>query len=119
MKQFERFRSVIAKLLAPSPRELYMTSFVPLQPDESDGNRRERVKELNSDEAAVYKWLREGYSVKWTAETVLRSAQETRAIARRMYRKLGVKGRRELIRAYGLLDKLGREPVEPADSWDV
>lgn len=93
-------------------------SFVPLRPDESDDKLRERVTTLKPDEAAVYKWLREGYSVKWTAETVLRNVQTTKATARRMYRKLGVRGRRELIRAYGVLDKLRRESVNPPDIWD-
>lgn len=95
-----------------------ISPFVPLQPDEGDDDLRTRVNTLCPDEAETYKWLREGYSIQWTAETMLRNVKTTRLTARRMYNKLGVRGRRELIRAYGVLDKLVREPVEPPNIFD-
>lgn len=86
-----------------------------MPPNVSDDLLRERVKTLTPDEAAVYKWLREGYSVKWTAETVFKTNAESKVLARRVYYKLGVLNQQGLVRAYGVLDKYKREIIKPPD----
>ena len=89
--------------------------FMPLPANPTNRSLRERVCSLSTDELEVYKWLREGYSLEWTAETVLRSIAECKRIARAVCRKLGVRNQREVVRAYGLLDKYCREPIVPRD----
>ena len=92
-----------------------LSPFEPLPPHVVDELLRERVQKLTPDEAAVYKWLREGYSVKWTAETVFKTYAEGKALTQQVYRKLGVKNQQGLVRAYGVLDKYSREIVRPPD----
>lgn len=92
--------------------------FEPLPPNAKDEQLREHVNTLTPDEAAVYKWLREGYSIKWTSETVFKTNAEGKALARRVYHKLGVSNQRGLVRAYGVLDKFRRETVKPPDIFN-
>ena len=82
-----------------------LPNFVPVTEATSDDEKRERVRALTPEEFEVYKWLREGYTLKWTAETLYKDLDEIRTHAKCVYHKLGVKNQRSLINPYGVLDK--------------
>ena len=86
----------------------------PVNANTTDEEKRERVAILTPDEFKVYKWLRENYTLKWTAETLTITLSETRDHATSMYQKLGVKDQRGLIRLYGFLDMERSEVVVPS-----
>jgi DNA-binding CsgD family transcriptional regulator len=59
---------------------------------------------LGDEEREIYKWLRELYSLRWIAETLMLDVRETKEKAIRIYRKLGVNNQKSLCRAYRALD---------------
>lgn len=81
-------------------------------PHISDMNTAEekdkRISSLSGDEQKGFKWLFEGYSEAWTAETMGLEKHEAKALFKRIFQKLGVKNTREIIRYYA------RKAVSPA-----
>jgi len=93
--------------------------FKPLSGDENNDELRRRVSVLTPDEVQVYKWLRESYSLRWIAETLMKKQSEVRTLTKQVCRKLGVGNTRGVIRFYAILDKDGPEPVVPDDPNDL
>jgi DNA-binding CsgD family transcriptional regulator len=79
--------------------------FVPVTPDYEIEALRQRVNELTGDEAQVYKWIREFYSERWIAETLLLGRRQARELIRRVCIKLGVRNVKELHRIYNRLER--------------
>ena len=92
-----------------------MPGFEPLSGCENSDELRKRVSTLTPDEVQVYKWLRESYSLRWIAETLMRTRSEVRTLTNQVCRKLGVSSTRGVIRYYAILDKEGPELVVPDD----
>jgi DNA-binding CsgD family transcriptional regulator len=90
-------------------------SFRPVSPFDSDDALLNRTKLLIGDEFEIYKWLREFYSERWIAETLLLGRCEARAKIRQVYRKLGVRNKKSLIQAYNRLKRPQKGPVETAE----
>lgn len=93
--------------------------FTPVTPHDSDETLRGRVDQLTGDEVEIYKWLREFYSERWIAETLMLKWREAKGKIRCVYLKLGVKNKRALMRMYGQLERPRRVPVdtEAIDSY--
>ena len=68
----------------------------PVSLKSSNEELRERVDSLTEDEAHVYKWLREYYSERWIAETLLISRARQRELTKSLCRKLGVSEAEEM-----------------------
>jgi DNA-binding CsgD family transcriptional regulator len=78
---------------------------LPVTPGISARELKENVGTLSKDELEIYGWLKEGYSVGWTAETLMLGRAELKMAVGRIFRKLGVTNRSGLIRYYGALDR--------------
>ena len=83
----------------------------PVSLKSSNAELRERVDSLTEDEAQVYKWLRECYSERWIAETLLISRARQKELTKSLCRKLGVPNIRVMRRIYDCLDIPKRGPV--------
>ena len=89
--------------------------FVPVSPDDSDDALRGRVEQLTGDEVEIYKWLREFYSERWIAETLLLDMRDAKVKIGCVYHKLGVKNKRDFLRAYGHLERPRKGPVDTGE----
>lgn len=78
----------------------------------SEEEKRDRVNSLAPAELEMYKWLREGYTLEWVAETLFISKKRARRYEKNVYRKLGVIDQYGLFRLYGFLDKERPEVVK-------
>ena len=76
----------------------------PVSLKSSNEELRERVDSLTEDEAHVYKWLREYYSERWIAETLLINRAQFKELAKSLCRKLGVSNIKAMLRIYNRLD---------------
>ena len=92
---------------------------VPVSPHDSDEELQTRIRQLSGDEYEIYKWLREFYSERWIAETLLLELHEVKKKIRQVYFKLGVKNKRGFMRSYGRLPRPQKGPVdtEAIDSY--
>ena len=57
---------------------------------------------MTGREQTAYKWLYEGYSEAWTAETLGLKRKDARNLYKSIYHKLGVENQREIIQYYAL-----------------
>ncbi|MDR1927466.1 MAG: hypothetical protein LBQ33_02360 [Oscillospiraceae bacterium] len=77
--------------------------YEPISFSTDKGILHKRVARLSGDEAQVYKWLREQYSERWIAETLLLDKRRTREVIWRVCRKLGVPNVKAMLRIYNRL----------------
>ena len=59
-----------------------------------------RIAELSEQEQTAYKWLYEGYSETWTAETLGLTRSDARKVFKSIYQKLGVDNQSGIIEYY-------------------
>lgn len=79
---------------------------------------QKRVNALSEDEAYVYEYLKRCYTRRWIAETLFISRAQLGNIEKRLYRKLGVSGKKTMLRIYSQLpNRQFHEPVN-ADELD-
>lgn len=79
---------------------------------------QKRVNALSEDEAYVYEYLKRCYTRRWIAETLFISRAQLGNIEKRLYRKLGVSGKKTMLRIYSQLpNRPFHEPVN-ADELD-
>lgn len=62
--------------------------------------RTRRLATVSESEQKAFKWLFEGYSEAWTTETLGLEKQDAKDLFIGIYRKLGVKSAREIVRYY-------------------
>ena len=93
--------------------------FEPVSPGDSDDALRVRINGLVGDEFEIYKWLREYYSERWIAETLLLGRRAAKQTLRRVYRKLGVKNKKALLEAYGRFQRprTGQVDTDEIDTY--
>lgn len=93
--------------------------FRPVAPGDSDDVLRRRVGQLKGDDYEIYKWMREFYSERWIAETLLLPPRAVREKIRAVYFSLGVRGKKAFLRTYGRLERPQKGPVdtEEIDSY--
>jgi DNA-binding NarL/FixJ family response regulator len=63
---------------------------------------------LSPEDTRIFRWLREGFSPAWIAETTLQREREVTKRAKEVFRSLEVRNQKELIRYYGALER-GKE----------
>ena len=86
-----------------------------VSPSCSRAELQARVESLSDDETQVYQWLRQYYTERWIAETLLVSRLQLKSLIKNLCRKLGVSGVRSLLRVYGWLPVAGHpETVDTA-----
>jgi hypothetical protein len=61
----------------------------------------------------VFVWLREAFTIKWIAETLMRDKREIKTLAAQVYKTLDVRAREELVAYYGLLSS--QPPTTPPE----
>jgi len=59
-----------------------------------------RIDTLSDEEREAYRWLFEGYSERWTTETLSLDKPAARLLFKSVYRKLGVVSSREIVHYY-------------------
>jgi DNA-binding CsgD family transcriptional regulator len=81
-------------------RNLFRTGLPHIKKSNNTGEKNNRIATLSAEEMDAYKWLFEGYSEEWTAETLGLERRTARTLFKSIYRKLGVRNMREIIRYY-------------------
>lgn len=81
-------------------RTAYKASYVPARVTDDAGTLQCRVEQLTDDERQVYKWLRECFSKRWIAETLLITKPQLQKLIDSMCYRLGVHSVREMLRVY-------------------
>lgn len=62
--------------------------------------KHRRVAQLLGDEMRAFEWFKQGYSARWTRETMMLDRKTARKLFGGLFRKLGVADQTELIRYY-------------------
>ena len=73
-----------------------------VSPNTMQDEKTGRLAALSGQEHAAYKWLYEGYSESWTAETLGLKRSDAKRLFRSIYKKLGVENQRGIIQKYAL-----------------
>ncbi len=85
---------------------------MPVSPSDSDEILLSRINQLSGDEYEIYKWLREFYSKRWIAETLMLEINDAKVKIKSVYLKLGVKNKNAFSRVYGRLERPQKGPVD-------
>ncbi|MFV0467260.1 MAG: helix-turn-helix transcriptional regulator [Lachnospiraceae bacterium] len=67
---------------------------------DADQEKQWRIAQLTRDEREVFEWFRQGYTARWTAETMLLDKKTARGLFDSVYHKLCVKDEVEVSRVY-------------------
>lgn len=59
-----------------------------------------RISQLTDDEFKAFAWFQQGYTARWTAETMLLDRKTARSLFESVYRKLCVADAAEVSRVY-------------------
>ena len=62
--------------------------------------RARRLASLSEEEQPAYKWLFNGYTEVWTTETLGLEKSDAKKLYNGIYRKLGIRDPREIVRYY-------------------
>ncbi len=93
-------------------------SYRPVSSSDSKEELQRRVDELSGDEYYIYRWLRESYSPRWIAESLLISRGRYKQLFASLCRKLGVTGTWQLLNIYGRLERK-RESIVSTEEIDA
>lgn len=74
----------------------------PIPPEgmNTDQEKQWRVSLLTDDEVKAFGWFRQGYTARWTAETMLLDRKTAKRLFDSIYRKLCVADEAEVSRVY-------------------
>lgn len=74
----------------------------PIPPEgmNTDQEKQWRISLLSDDEHKAFEWFRQGYTARWTAETMLLDRKTAKRLFRSVYRKLCVADEAEVSRVY-------------------
>ena len=73
-----------------------------------------RISLLTNDEYKAFEWFRQGYTARWTAETMLLDRKTAKRLFNSIYRKLCVADEAEVSRVYRAV-KLTPEKLPPEE----
>ena len=73
--------------------------------NDTEEEKNRLIATLTDDEGQALQWLREGYSPKWIAETMMISRVEMRRIKKSILEKLHVSNTRDLLMHYAVMDQ--------------
>lgn len=88
----------------------------PIPPEgmNTDQEKQWRVSLLTDDEHKAFEWFRQGYTARWTAETMLLDRKTAKRLFGSIYRKLCVADEAEVSRVYRAA-KLTPEELPPEE----
>lgn len=66
----------------------------------TDQEKQWRISLLTGDEYKAFQWFRQGYTARWTAETMLLDGKTAKRLFSSIYRKLSVTDEAEVSRVY-------------------
>lgn len=83
----------------------------PIPPEgmNTDQEKQWRVSLLTDDEYKAFEWFRQGYTARWTAETMLLDRKTAKRLFDCMYRKLSVADEAEVSRVYRAVKLTAKE----------
>lgn len=101
----------------------WFKSILPLKVDDpippegmnTDQEKQWRVSLLTDDEVKAFEWFRQGYTARWTAETMLLDRKTAKRLFDSIYRKLCVTDEAEVSRVYRAV-KLTPEELPPEEN---
>lgn len=101
----------------------WFKSILPLKVDDpippegmnTDQEKQWRVLLLTDDEVKAFEWFRQGYTARWTAETMLLDRKTAKRLFDSIYRKLCVTDEAEVSRVYRAV-KLTPEELPPEEN---
>lgn len=90
---------------------------LPAKPQEmsADEEKQWRIALLTEDEFKAFEWFRQGYTARWTAETMLLDRKTARKLFSRVFCKLYVADEAEVSRVYRTT-KLTQSELPPEES---
>lgn len=74
--------------------------FILAEGTDLEDEKRRRISALSGDEQKAFEWLRQGYTARWTAETMLLDRRTAKRLFASLFRKLGVANESEACRLY-------------------
>jgi DNA-binding CsgD family transcriptional regulator len=89
----------------------------PIPPEgmDTDQEKQWRISLLTDDEIKAFEWFRQGYTARWTAETMLLDRKTAKRLFDSIYRKLCVADEAEVSRVYRAA-KLKPEELPPEEN---
>lgn len=91
---------------------LKVNDHVPPEGMNTDQEKQWRISLLTDDEYKAFEWFRQGYTARWTAETMLLDRKTAKRLFDSIYRKLCVADEAEVSRVYRTA-KLTPEELPP------
>ncbi len=90
----------------------------PVPPDgmNTDQEKQWRISQLTDDEYKAFYWFRQGYTARWTAETMLLDRKTAKRLFDSIYRKLSVADEAEVSRVYRAAKLMPEELPTEEDS---
>lgn len=85
---------------------------IPPEGMDTDQEKQWRISLLTDDEHKAFEWFRQGYTARWTAETMLLDRKTAKRLFDSIYRKLCVADEAEVSRVYRTA-KLTPEELPP------
>lgn len=87
---------------------------VPPEGMSTDQEKQWRISLLTDDEYKAFMWFRQGYTARWTAETMLLDRKTSKRLFGSIYRKLSVADEAEASRVYRTV-QLTAEELPPEE----
>ena len=88
---------------------------IPPEGMNTDQEKRWRISLLTDDELKAFEWFRQGYTARWTAETMLLDRKTAKRLFDSIYNKLCVADEAEVSRVYRAA-KLKPEELPPEEN---
>ena len=85
---------------------------IPPREMNTDQEKQWRISLLTEDEFKAFEWFRQGYTARWTAETMLLDRKTAKRLFDSIYRKLSVSDEAEVSKVYRAV-KLTPEELPP------
>lgn len=79
-----------------------------------EAEKLRRISSLTGDEKKAFEWFRQGYTARWTAETMLLNRKITKRLFSSVFQKLGVLDEAEVCKFYRTIP-LKPEDIPPED----
>lgn len=77
-----------------------------------DDEKQRRISTLSGEEQQAFSWFAQGYTARWTAETMLLDRKVAKQLFNALFRKLGVANEAELCRLYRTAPLLPKDAPE-------
>lgn len=87
---------------------------IPPEGMNTEQEKRWRISLLTDDEYKAFEWFRQGYTARWTSETMLLNRKTAKRLFDSIYRKLCVADEAEVSRVYRAA-KLTQEELPPEE----